>query len=151
MIQQTFKSQTNTIVGAQSTIKRQDRHLKEYRTQSICWFVFNKRSDEVKTYDPTSDENDTLFFPDNRDHLFDLLKWYVNPELGIHNSLNFIKAYMFLLLILAYLGISLECVTRFHHVVQLTICLVWRRSLNACGRCSSGSEPRSTIHLVFTQ
>lgn len=63
-----------TRVGAATTVNRQDRHLFEYRVECMVWFVVKGKKQELANTNPNSTENDTLFFPEDHDKFYDMVK-----------------------------------------------------------------------------
>lgn len=76
-IERTVGESDGFRVGAASTHARQERHLGEYRTTCILHFIKNGRHGELKIKNNQGPENDPLFFPDDREEFWKLLRFYL--------------------------------------------------------------------------
>jgi hypothetical protein len=76
-IEQTVGDSDGYIVGAASTAARHDRHLGEYRNTCILQFIKEGRQSELIIKNNLGPENDSMFFPEDRDAFWKLVKIYL--------------------------------------------------------------------------
>ncbi|KAG9694097.1 hypothetical protein KCU95_g10051, partial [Aureobasidium melanogenum] len=76
-IERTVGESAGFRVGAASTLTRHDRHLGEYRNTCILQFIKEGRQSELIIKNNRGPENDPLFFPEDREAFWKLVKIYL--------------------------------------------------------------------------
>ncbi|KAG9697307.1 hypothetical protein KCU95_g3788, partial [Aureobasidium melanogenum] len=76
-IERTVGESEGFRIGATSTNNRRDRHLSEYRSTCILQFIKEGRQSELIIRNNSGPENDPLFFPEDRESFWKLVKIYL--------------------------------------------------------------------------